>query len=158
MPSADFCLITLPGIMKGAFRLPDDRAHHSHLTHVRQTSPDKNVNCPCTTAAFTRLTDWRVYPASRTIGFCDVVPTHPEAKPSYAVSVRRLARLALRLPSDPPSRIRPCLRLVLLVASDMTGCPWFSCHGDSHPISSRPCWAYTRPMKPTPYSRGSSPR
>jgi hypothetical protein len=32
----------------------------------------------------------------------------------YAVSVRRLIALRLRLPSDGPSRFRPCLRLVLV--------------------------------------------
>jgi hypothetical protein len=53
MPSADFCLITLPVAMKGAFEIPGDRTHPSHSTPVRQISPDKNVNCPCTTAAFT---------------------------------------------------------------------------------------------------------
>ena len=36
----------------------------------------------------------------------------------YAVSVRRLAPLALRLPSDNPSRSCPCLRLVVILAHD----------------------------------------
>jgi len=61
MPSADFCL-SPECYHAGRFRIPDDHAHHSHLTHDRQISPDsvqyplegyKNVNLPCTTAAFT---------------------------------------------------------------------------------------------------------
>ena len=35
----------------------------------------------------------RIYPVSSNLGFCDVVPTHPETKPCYAISVRRPARL-----------------------------------------------------------------
>ena len=52
----------------------------------------------------------------------------------------------LRLPPDPSSRKRPCLWLVVLHHSApkltsiwMAGSPT----GDLHPISSRPCWAYT---------------
>jgi hypothetical protein len=48
------------------------------------------------------------------------------------------------LPSDLPSRERPCLKLVVYVTRN------FSVHldagsttGDLHPIRSRPCWAYT---------------
>ena len=48
-------------------------------------------------------------------------------------------------PTDPSSRKRPCLKLVVVVTriykSDHldVGSPT----GDFHPISSRPCWAYT---------------
>jgi len=42
MPSADFCLITDTGAV------PKE-------PHVRQTSPDKNMNCHCATAAFTLI-------------------------------------------------------------------------------------------------------
>ncbi len=48
---------------------------------------------------------------------------------------------ALRLPSDPSSRRRPCLRLVLLLVS-ITMNTIGSRTGDLHPISSRPCRAY----------------
>ena len=45
----------------------------SILPHGKQISPDKNVNLPCTTAAFTL--------PPRTFGLCCVVPTRPGAKP-----------------------------------------------------------------------------
>ena len=55
------------------------------------------------------------------------------------------SQLCRWLPSDPSSRKRPCLKLVVVVTriykSDHldVGSPT----GDFHPISSRPCWAYT---------------
>ena len=76
--------------------LPDDRAHPSHLTHDRQISPDsvqyplegyKNVNFPCTTAAFTL--------SPEPVGFvmsCQLT-RRLSLVPSYAVPVRRLALL-----------------------------------------------------------------
>ena len=90
----------------------------------------------------------RIYLVSRTFGLYCVVPT--------CLPAGRLARrlrlvcgfcpsartFALRLPSDPSSRRRPCLRLVLLIVFinlNTIG----SRTGDFHPISSRPCRAYT---------------
>ena len=95
----------------------------------------------------------------------------------YAVSVRRLIALHSRLdirfthsrlrrafrfapPSDRTSRFRPCLRLILLLIYQiLTG---FMYRGTSlpkrtgHPISSRPCRAYTiqctGPEKPARFS------
>jgi hypothetical protein len=49
---------------------------------------------------------------------------------------------AIGLPSDPSSWRRPCLRLVLLLVS-ITMNTIGSRTGDLHPISSRPCRAYT---------------
>jgi hypothetical protein len=105
MPSADFCL-SPACYHTGRFRIPDDHAHHSHLTHDRQISPDKNVNCPCTAAAFTL--------SPEPVGF--VVSCQLARRLSllcdFCSSVRTYA---LRLPSDHSSRNRPCLRLVLLI-------------------------------------------
>jgi len=44
MPSADFCLITNVIADTGAVQI---------APHVRQISPDKNMNCRCTTSPFT---------------------------------------------------------------------------------------------------------
>jgi len=46
MPSADFCLIT--------DNIADTRAAQNR-PHVRQISPDKNMNFRCATAAFTLI-------------------------------------------------------------------------------------------------------
>ncbi len=103
------------------------------LPRDMQISPDKNVNLPCTNAAFTLLPNlWAslvlcllAQELSLVCGFCPSPRT-----------------FALRLPSDPSSRRRPCLRLVLLLVS-ITMNTIGSRTGDFHPISSRPCRAYT---------------
>jgi hypothetical protein len=78
----------------------------SLLPHGKQISPDKDVNFPCTTAAFTLPPE----PA----GF--VVLCQLAQELSLVCGFCPSARtFALRLPSDPSSRRRPCLRLVLLV-------------------------------------------
>ena len=74
-----------------------------------QISPGKNANCRCTSAAFTV--------GCVPVGFavqCQLA-WHPSAL-TMRFAVRRLAPLALRLPSDDPSRFRPCLRLVVVLA------------------------------------------
>ena len=73
-----------------------------------QISPGKSANCRCTSAAFTV--------GCVPVGFAAMcqLASHPWAL--YAVSVRRLTPLALRLPPDNPSRFRPCLRLVVILA------------------------------------------
>ena len=105
----------------------------SLLPHGKQISPDKNVNFPCTTAAFTLLLE--------PVGF--VVLCQLAQELSLVCGFCPSARtFALRLPSDPSSRRRPCLWLVLLVvfiSMNTIG----SRTGDFHPISSRPCRAYT---------------
>jgi len=69
-----------------------------------QISPDKNVNCRYTTAAFT------ISPES--MGLRHVVLTCPDdgLVCCFCTSAHSFA---LRLPPDPSSRRRPCLRLVL---------------------------------------------
>jgi hypothetical protein len=109
-----------------------------------QISPDKNVNFHDATAAFT---------VSPEPGALSCRADLPGDSALYAVSVRRLNRFALRLPSDGPSRFRPCLRLVLVQMCNTL--LQDSRTGDLHPISSRPCRAYTRccsgsPKKLTP--------
>ena len=89
------------------------------LSHDAQISPDKacpgpdreRVNFPCTTAAFTlspepvgfAMCGWLARKLSLLCGFCSSART-----------------FALRLPSDPSSRRRPCLRLALLLVSIIT--------------------------------------
>ncbi len=96
--------------------------------------PDKSVNFLCTTAAFTLSPEPAGFVVlcqltrglSLVCGFCSSART-----------------FALRLPSDPSSRRRPCLRLVLVIASISMN-TLGSRTGDFHPISSRPCRAYTK--------------
>src|SRR4030042_1196402 len=106
----------------------------SFLPHGKQISPDKNVNFPCTTAAFTLPPEPTGFVVlcqlaqglSLVCGFCSSART-----------------FALRLPSAGRSSFRPCLRLVLLVVF-MTMNTIGSRTGDFHPISSRPCRAATK--------------
>jgi hypothetical protein len=94
-----------------------------------QTSPDKTVNCHCTTASFTVLPEPTGYPAGRLRLRCGV-PTYPGVSAFYDVSVPcgkasptsahsfAAGFLSLRqaAPTDPPSRDRPCLKLVVVVS------------------------------------------
>jgi len=105
----------------------------SILPHSKQISLDKDVNFPCTTAAFTLPPE----PA----GF--VVLCQLAQELSLVCGFCPSARtFALRLPSDGRSPFRPCLRLVLLVVSISLNTIG-SRTGDFHPTSSRPCRAYT---------------
>ena len=103
MASADSCPI--PGMLPCRAPLPKE-------VPTGQVSPDKNVNCAYATAAFTTS------PESRALSCCADLPGDSAL---YAISVSRIRsgtglahRFALRLPSDGPSRFRPCLRLVLV--------------------------------------------
>ena len=91
-----------------------------------QISPDKNVNCRYTTAAFTTS------PAS--VGLRHVVLTCPD-NGLVCCFCSSAHSFALRLPLDPSSRRRLCLRLVLLPRPTTV---LDSCTGDLHLISSRP--------------------
>jgi hypothetical protein len=80
----------------------------SLLPHGKQISPDKDVNFPCTTAAFTLPLE--------PVGF--VVLCQLAQELSLVCGFCSSARtFALRLPSDGRSPFRPCLRLVLLIVS-----------------------------------------
>ena len=83
----------------------------SLLPHGKQISPDKNVNFPCTTAAFTLPPE----PAGFVV-LCQLAQELSLVCPAHwrDPSARTYA---LRLPSDGRSPSRPCLRLVLLVVS-----------------------------------------
>ena len=97
MAFADSCPVTRHVAMQGA-------AFRHRKRQAGQVSPDKNVNCRYTTAAFT------ISPESA--GLRHVVLTCPD----YGLVCRFCSSahsFALRLPSDPSSRRRPCLRLVL---------------------------------------------
>src|SRR4030067_3796132 len=79
----------------------------SLLPHGKQISPDKNVNFPCTNAAFTL--------PPQTCGLCCVVPTRPEAKPYmrflFVVShVCHRASFGPLPPGSPLPSARPFLR------------------------------------------------
>ena len=137
MTSADFCSIT-PGIAPwravcawllaalfartGWQHFPCAQAcstsgltgrllRHAPHSHVGQISPDKNVNCRYTTAAFT-------------------LSPEPEGFVVLCQLARRLSLVchfcssarsfALKLPSDAASRRRPCFRLVLMLAISIT--------------------------------------
>jgi hypothetical protein len=94
-----------------------------------QTSPDKTVNCRCTTASFTVLPEPTGYPAGRLRLHC-VVPTYPGVPAFYDVSVpcgkasptsahsfaEGLGSQRQAAPTDNPSRERPCLKLVVVVS------------------------------------------
>lgn len=108
-----------------------------------QISPDKNVNCLCTTAPFTVSLEPE--------GFVVVCQLAPKISAFYDGSVRRLTDL------PPASSGHSLASLPLLLAS---GCRHSapitfehldagSTTGDFHPMSSCPCWAYTTPMHPT---------
>ena len=73
-----------------------------------QISPGRCANCRCISAAFTV--------GCVPVGFPAIChrQQHPSAL-TMRFAVRRLAPLALRLPSDDPSRFRPCRRLVLIL-------------------------------------------
>ena len=132
MTSADFCPIT-PGIAPrravcawllaalfartGWQHLPCAQAcstsgltgrllRHAPHSPVGQISPDKNVNCCYTTAAFTL--------SPEPMGF--VVWCQLAQRLGLVCHFCSSARsVALRLPSDTASRRRPCLRLVLML-------------------------------------------
>jgi len=95
MASADSCPITTT--------VASGRAIEKQW-HVGQVSPDKNVNCRYTTAAFT------ISPES--VGLRHVVLTCPDDG-LVCCFCSSAHSFALRLPPDPSSRRRPCLRLVL---------------------------------------------
>ena len=80
----------------------------SLLLHGKQISPDKDVNFPCTTAAFTLPPE----PAGFVV-LCQLAQELSLVCGFYSSA----PTFALRLPSDGRSPSRPCLRLVLLIVS-----------------------------------------
>ena len=126
----------------------------SLLPHGKQISPDKDVNFPCTTAAFTLSHEPAGFVVlcqlaqglSLVCGFCPPDQVRGRLGSKYCAEVHP-GPLA-GLPSDGRSPSRPCLRLVLLVvfiSMNTIG----SRTRDSHSISSRPCRAYTSGSSPT---------
>jgi hypothetical protein len=96
--------------------------------HGRQISPNKNMSLQRATATFTLSTG----PG----GLRHLVLTRPETEPSMRFLFVG-SHLCARAPSDKPSRTCPCRRLIVILTP--SGPPT----GDSHPISSCPCRAYT---------------
>ena len=108
-------------------------AHSVRLPHAGKISPNKNMNCPCTTAAFT------LSPAP--VGIRHLVLTRPGTGPSMRfLSV--VSHFCAQASFEHPLTGLPLRRLVVTLVQipDTTGAPT----GDSHPISSCPCRAYTR--------------
>ena len=83
MAAADFCPITLLVAMHSAVKRP----------HVRQISPDKNVNFPCAAAPFT------VSPVPWALTCCAALPRDSAL---YDVSVRQLTSLRSGFLQTPP--------------------------------------------------------
>ena len=85
----------------------------------RRLSPDTNSPVDCLCLAKGRASG-PARPARRVpVGFA--VMCHRQQYPSALTrqfAIRRLAPLARPLPSDDPSRFRPCLRLLVILAHD----------------------------------------
>lgn len=93
----------------------------------QQVSPGKSVDFPCIPAPFAASVFDRM-------GLRRLLPTRPTSQPRMGfVSLRSQVRL--RLPSDPVSRRRPCLRLTVGAINLRNGLP---------PSSQRPCRAHNR--------------
>ncbi|NER78985.1 MAG: hypothetical protein F6K42_05280 [Leptolyngbya sp. SIO1D8] len=120
MASADFCptRLSLPtaaltGITVGfgGFSIPFEMGLSPTPLALQsaagQTSPDKTVNCLCTTASFTLFLG--------PLGFVGGCPLTQESGPSMTFLFVG-SQICRWLPSDPPSRERPCLKLVVLVS------------------------------------------
>ena len=116
------------------------------LSRDAQISPDKNVNFPCTNAAFTLPPNlWAslvlcllAQGLSLICGFCSSSRT-----------------FALRLPPHGRSPFRTCLRLVLLLVSIVMNTFRFSYRGLS-PHKFTPMPGVHNLMEPTRFTRGSS--
>ena len=151
MPSDDFCVLTRHVSMKGAIEkimsccmlcvshrdsYPSTATRYAWslfnridlsglalmnlLSRDAQISPDKNVNFPCTNAAFTLPLE--------PVGF--VVLCQLAQGVSLICDFCSSSRtFAIGLPSDPSSRRRPCLRLVLLLVSIVMNTFRFSYRG-----------------------------
>lgn len=112
--------------------------HHAPHGPVGQISPDKNVNCRYTTAAFTI--------APESVGLRHLVLTCPDDG-LVCCFCSSAHSFALRLPSDPSSRRRPCLRLVLVIASISMNTLRFSYRGLS-PHKFTPMSSVHKPIQP----------
>ena len=77
-------------------------------SHVEQISPDKNMNCQCTTAAFT-------VSLKQTRGLCDLWLTRPREVGLVCDFCPSARTFAVRLPSHNPSGDCTCLKLVVII-------------------------------------------
>ena len=113
------------------------------LSRDTQISPNKNVNFPCTNAAFT-------LPPNLWASF--VLCLLAQGLSLICGSCSSSRTFALRLPSDPSSRRRHCLRLVLLVTFMNMNIIRFSYRGLS-PHKFTPMPGVHKFIQPTPNSR-----
>jgi len=111
-----------------------------------QVSLSKNVNSRCTAGPFISGTEH---------GASLCCASLPVPSTLYGLSVRRLIRFDLWLPSHGASRFRSCLGLMFWPSCPSLGEARHSYPhiGDLHPISSRPCQAHTSAVQ----ARAGSP-
>ena len=137
MPSADFCLLPLKVALQGAAG-PVMISLITAPPRDRQTSPDKNVNFPCTTAAFTL--------SPEPVGF--VVSCQLARRLSPGTRLRVMRFLSVGPHVCAPASSGPILTDAPLPSARTSG----SIHHmdtlgsrtrDFHPISPRPRRAYT---------------
>ena len=137
---ASWALIGLLDLAPGRIRYCTTRLPLPSAPHRQgvQISPGRCANCRCTsTRIYCRLSPDTNSPVdclclakgrasgsarpARRVPVCFAARCHRQQHPSaltMGFAVRRLATLARRLPSDDPSRFRPCLRLVVILAHD----------------------------------------
>ncbi len=108
-------------------------------------APWLDFTCFHARCMFGRLTIRAISPVPRTAGLRHVVLTRPGDVGSSQAFVFLGSQLCLRLPSDHPSRVGPCLEPTVGVNIVDGGPPT----GDLHPMSSGSCRAYaTRSSRP----------
>ena len=153
MPSADFCSIT-PGVAPrraaGALGSGDQsRPFGLGLSPAPMAADRSSSRSPriraCTVAAQPRHLP---YPPNHRASTCCAVSPQG-SRPSMAF-VFLGSQLCRGLPSDDPSRGRPCRKLVIIAVHSVDG---GSLTGDFHPVSTCPCRAYTSACSGRPAPR-----
>ena len=116
------------------------RATRSRITetHTRKVSPDKNVNVRCTTGPFTTCAEPK--------GFDVLCRLTPRNQPPMAFL---FVGSHLCTPASSPPNLA-----VTQLPSACTFVFMVLCTGDFHPISSRPCRAYTNGLSERSASAG----
>ncbi len=150
MPSADFCLITVKIAPRRAAvchpvrsLLADDMPERPDLFYtractgsrrplVKQISPNKNMNCHCTTPSFTV--------SREPLDFVTLCPLIPETQPCMTfLSVGSQFCASASFPPALAGWQLPSASSYAALKARTVGSPT----GDLHPMSSCPCRAYT---------------
>ena len=151
MPSADFCLITVKIAPRRAAvchpvrsLLADDMPERPDLFYtractgsrrplVKQISPNKNMNCHCTTPSFTV--------SREPLDFVTLCPLIPETQPCMTfLSVGSQLCASASFPPALAGWQLPSASSYAALEARTVGSPT----GDLHPMSSCPCRAYTQ--------------